>query len=126
MNRSARFHRRPLLALLLAAGAALPALAHDYPTADRVVYVQACMNEHPGPAFEMLSKCSCVLDRLAGELPYDDFVTMSTATNANTIGGERGNTLRDTALVQQQIRRFRQLQSAAQKSCFLATETASR
>ena len=101
---------------------ALPARAHDYPTADRVVYVQECMRQHPGPHFEMLNKCSCTLDKLAGEISFDDFVQMSTASNANSIGGERGNTIRDTEVLQVQIRRFRQLQSAAKKSCFIAGE----
>ncbi len=108
--------------VLLAAGVlglytALPAHAHDYPTADRVIYVQECMRQHPGPHFEMLNKCSCALDKLAGEVSFDDFVQMSTASNANSIGGERGNI---------QIRRFRQIQSAAKKNCFIASEPGSR
>lgn len=113
----------PMLLLgLLALGAASPARAQDYPTSDRVVWVEQCMREHPGPHYEMLNKCSCALDKLAGELPYDDFVGMSTASNANSIGGERGNAIRDAESLQEQIRRFRQLQSAAKKSCFIATE----
>ncbi|HEY2927188.1 hypothetical protein [Piscinibacter sp.] len=119
--------KRVLLAAgVLALCTALPAHAHDYPTADRVVYVQECMRQHPGPHFEMLNKCSCALDVLAGQLPFDDFVQMSTASNANSIGGERGNTIRDTELLQVQIRRFRQLQSAAKKSCFIAGEPGTR
>ena len=106
--------------------AALSAHAHDYPTADRVIYVQECMRQHPGPHFEMLNKCSCALDKLAGEVSFDDFVQMSTASNANSIGGERGNTIRDTEMLQIQIRRFRQIQSAAKKSCFIASEPGSR
>jgi len=105
---------------------ALPALAHDYPTADRVAYVQECIRQHPGPHFEMLNKCSCALDKLAGEVQFDAFVEMSTANNANSIGGERGNTIRDTEMLQVQIRRFRQLQSAAKKSCFITSEPANR
>jgi len=112
--------------VLLGMFMALPALAHDYPTADRVVYVQECTRQHPGPHFEMLNKCACALDRLAGDVPFDDFVQMSTASNANSIGGERGNTIRETEMLQVQIRRFRQLQSAAKKSCFIAGEPGTR
>lgn len=104
-------------ALLLAT--ALPAAAHDYPTADRVIYVQDCMKQHPGHYYEMINKCSCVLDRLASELSFDDFTTMSTATNANSIGGERGNSIRDAEAMQVEIKRFRDLQAAAKKSCFI-------
>jgi hypothetical protein len=95
---------------------------HDYPTVDRVNYVLECLRQHPGPEYEMLSKCSCTLDKLAAQLPFDDFTSMSTATNANSIGGERGNYIRDTESLQKQIRRFRDLQSQAKKSCFIASE----
>jgi hypothetical protein len=111
---------------LLALCASAPVLAQGYPTAERVVYVQDCMRQHPGPHFEMLNKCACTLDKLASQVPHDEFVSMSTASNANSIGGERGNTIRDTELLQNQIRRFRQLQSTAKKSCFIQTEPQTR
>jgi hypothetical protein len=109
-------HAAPLIA---AAFFAAPAVAHDYPTAERVLYVEDCMRQYPGAHYEMVSKCSCVLDTIAGQVPYDDFVVMTTATKANTIGGERGNVIRDAEPLQQQIRRFRELQAAARKSCFI-------
>lgn len=103
-------------ALLAAAGGAH---AYDYPTADRVVYVQACIRDHPGNYYEMINKCSCALDTIAREVPYEDFVTMNTATNANSIGGERGSYIRDTESLQKEIRKFRGIQSAAIKSCMV-------
>jgi hypothetical protein len=102
-----------------AASAAAAGKSHDYPTSDRVLYVQACMQAHPGHFYEMLSKCSCVLDTLATEIPYDDFVSMSTLVNANSIGGERGGVIRDNEPAQEQIKRYKALQSKAQKHCFL-------
>ena len=110
--------RAPWIAAALLALAA-PVQAHDYPTADRVTYVEACMREHPGGHYEMLNKCSCVIDAIARDVPYDDFVTMSTAANANSIGGERGSYIRDVEPLQLQIRKFRQLQTQARKSCLL-------
>jgi hypothetical protein len=109
-------------AALLCVAAQSPAQAHDYPTAERVVYVQACMRDHPGPHYEMLNKCSCALDAIARDVPYDDFVDMSTATNANSIGGERGSTIRDAEPLQVMIRKFRQIQTAAKKSCLINLE----
>ena len=106
-----------IVAVLLATPAAVH--AHDYPTAERVVYVEACMRDQPGGHYEKLNKCSCVIDTIARDLPYDDYVTMSTAANANSIGGERGSYIRDVEMLQVQIRKFRQLQSQARKSCFL-------
>lgn len=110
----------PLLAA--AAASAAPARPHDYPTVDRVSYVLECLRQHPGPEYELLSKCSCALDKLAAQLTLDEFTSMTTATNANSIGGERGNYIRDTEPLQKQIRRFRELQAQAKKSCFIASE----
>jgi hypothetical protein len=103
----------------LAANETQPGKGQDYPTAERVIYVQACMKAHPGHFFEMLNKCSCVLDALRAEVPYDDYVTMSTMVNANSIGGERGGVIRDNEPAQAQIKRYKELQSKAQKDCFL-------
>jgi len=122
--------KRQLTALCAAVGciAALPAAArtHSYPTADRVIYVQSCMRDHPGPHYEMVNKCSCVIDHIAQKLTYDDYVNMSTAANANSIGGERGSYIRDVDALQQQIRKFRALQTQAKKSCLINLEAASR
>lgn len=107
-----------LAALVLAAPAAF-ARDNTYPTVDRVLYVQECMRAHPGPHYEMVNKCACALDRLADEVAFEDYVTMSTAANANSIGGERGNTIRDTEMLQEQIRRYRTLQSKVKKACFI-------
>jgi hypothetical protein len=95
------------------------AQAHDYPTSERVTYVEACMRERAGGHYEMLNKCSCVIDAIARDVPYDDYVTMSTALNANSIGGERGSYIRDVEPLQVQIRKFRQLQAQARKSCMI-------
>ena len=112
------FLLRGVVAAALAA-AATAAQAHDYPTSERVVYVEACMRDHPGAHYEMLNKCSCVLDALAQALPYDDYVEMSTAANATTIGGERGSVIRDAPMLQDQIKQYKALQAQAQKRCFI-------
>lgn len=98
---------------------ALSASANDFPTADRVLYVQECMRANTGQNFEMISKCSCALDRLASKVKFDDYVTMTTIVKAVTIGGERGGDLRDNESIKPQIKRYRDLQSEVQKSCFL-------
>jgi hypothetical protein len=116
----ARLHAAGLLgALALAASA--PALANDFPTNERVLWVQECMRDHPGNAFEMISKCSCALDRIAAEVKFDDYLTMSTATKANSIGGDRGGYIRDTEQLQKEIRRFRDLQAKSKAACFINT-----
>ena len=122
--------RRALHALILAALPAAAALAqdaapapasHDYPTSERVIYVEACMREHPaGGHYEMLNKCSCALDTIMRSLSYDDYDTLSTVYNAATIGGERGAEFRDAPGMQDKLRQYRKLQADAQKSCMIA------
>src|SRR4051812_32585774 len=100
---------RPALALLCCSAAAAAVAAHHVPTSEGVLDVQEWMNAHPGPYYEMVSKCSCALDALAGEVKFDDYVEMSTAAKAASIGGERGNTIRDTEPLQAEIKRYRDL-----------------
>ena len=109
-----------LLLAAAAAGVAAPArAANDFPTVDRVIYVQDCMRANPGPYFEMVNKCSCALDHLAGEVKYDDYVTMTTIVNAVTIGGERGGTMRDNESIKPEAKRYRELQAQVQKACMI-------
>jgi len=122
MNPSVRLCLASALCALTAAAAAADAPHNDYPTVDRVLYVQACMRAHPGHFYEMVNKCSCALDAIAGEISYDDYVSMSTLVNANSIGGERGGVIRDNEPAQAQIKRYRELQSKAQKGCFLGPD----
>jgi hypothetical protein len=105
--------------VLLGLGSALPAAANDYPTVERVLYVQECMNGSSAPFFEMVNKCSCALDHLAGKLKHQDYIELSTAAKATSIGGERGGYIRDVEALQQDIKRYRGLQAEARAACFL-------
>ena len=111
-----QFHVLLPMTFALLGGAAA---ANDFPTVERVNYVQECKRTHPGPNYEMVNKCSCALDALAKDISHADYVEMSTAANANSIGGERGNTIRDTETLQVKIKRYRELQTRAKKGCFI-------
>ncbi|MEP7295085.1 MAG: hypothetical protein ABI702_02780 [Burkholderiales bacterium] len=105
-----------LAALLIASGAAR---ANDFPTADRVLYVEDCIRANPGPYFEMVHKCSCAVDALAAEVKYDEYTTMQTISNGMSIGGERGNSIRDTPTLQPELKKYRELQAKVKKGCFI-------
>ena len=113
-----------LLACSAIASAAPPAAhpANDFPTVDRVLYVQECMRAHPGPNFEMTNKCACTLDKLAASVKYQDYVTMSTIVKAMSIGGERGGAIRDVPSYEPQVKRYKDLVSKAEKACFIGPE----
>jgi hypothetical protein len=98
------------------------AARNDFPTVDRVEYVQECMRDHPGSRHEMLYKCACTLDHIAAEIRYDEYVELWTAANAISIGGERGAQLRDAKESQGMARKFRSIEEKAQKQCFLRKE----
>ncbi len=111
--------RLSLLTLCVLSMTVGAAHANDFPTVDRVLYVQECIRQHPGPQFEMANKCSCALDALAKEVSYDDYVTISTISKAMSIGGERGSTIRDAPSLEPQAKRYRELQAKAEKGCFI-------
>jgi hypothetical protein len=93
--------------------------ANDFPTVDRVEFVLECMRDHKGGNFELLNKCSCTIDRLAGLYKYDDFVEAQTMAKAVTIAGDRGAALRDNDDAQKAARRYRATVKEAGNACFL-------
>lgn len=101
---------------------AIGAHANDFPTLDRVLYVHECMRDHPGTHYEMVSKCSCALDRLAGQISHSEYIAMKTAADARSIGGERGAYIRANKDEQKAGRRFVQLNNEAKKGCFIKLE----
>jgi hypothetical protein len=118
-----RRHRNAAAGLLWALGAACAwgvDGVNDFPTVDRVLYVQECMKANPGPYYEMVNKCSCAVDALARVLSYDEYVSMTTIANAMTIGGERGNDIRDNETLKAPLKRYRELQEQVKKGCFIS------
>jgi len=97
---------------------------HDYPTQTRVEYVLSCMDDN-GHDFVNVYKCSCVIDKLAAALPYNDYINQVTFARNATLGGEGGAEFRmDTARAQ--IKKFLTLQTAAYHACGIVKRTAAR
>ncbi|WP_242615636.1 hypothetical protein [Sphaerotilus mobilis] len=111
----------PVAAMTLAALFAAPVSAElsEYPTSERFNWVQACLRDHPGGHYEMVNKCACAFDQMATELKFEDYIEMSTALNANSIGGERGSYIRDVEKLQDEIRRYRALLTKSKKACYV-------
>lgn len=105
-----------LAALSTASGVAR---ANDFPTSARVLYVEDCIRANPGSYFEMINKCSCAADAFAAEVNYDEYTTMQTISNGMTIGGERGGAIRDVAMLQPELKKYRELQVKVKKGCFI-------
>ena len=101
---------------------ALPAhsdpLPNDYPTTARVEFVQDCMGRHGGK-LETLYKCSCVIDKLAEKLSYDDYVEAATFAHYSTLPGEGGGIFRDPDRAKERAKLYRTLEANAYKACGL-------
>jgi hypothetical protein len=121
-------HRRPagLLFLVGLSTAALwPALSaggeqpvNDYPTAARVEYVNECI-ANQRDSLANVYQCSCVIDRIAETLTYDEFVEAITYARYAGLPGEAGAIFRDSDDARNKGRRFRELEQEAQKTCGL-------
>lgn len=97
----------------------LAAFAHEgYPTADRVEYVLACMQDRQG-GYELVHKCSCAIDAIAKKMKYSEYVETNTAARGQSMRGERGNAFRDPEGVKDLGGKFKKAQTAAYKECLL-------
>jgi hypothetical protein len=105
--------------LLLAANAVpQTAFANDFPTTSRVEYVLECMKTHSGK-YEYLYKCSCAIDEIAKQVPFDEYVEISTALRHQTLGGQRGAEFRDPVNVKQMASKYKIIESRAADACFV-------
>ena len=92
--------------------------AHDYPTQARVEYVNECIANHDD-SLANVYQCSCTIDRIADHLSYDDFVTAITFARYSGLPGEGGAVFRDSDQARATAKRFRMLETEAQRACGL-------
>jgi hypothetical protein len=109
----------PLCSLLIVASAVpLMAVANDFPTTARVEYVLECMKNHAGK-YEYLYKCSCAVDSLASQAPFEEYVEISTALRNQNLSGQRGAEFRDPAVVKGMAKKYREMEENAANACFI-------
>ncbi|GAB3684277.1 hypothetical protein [Salinisphaera aquimarina] len=119
--------------LMLGAALFIPSLgqaaklpAHNYPTEARAEYVFECMNQLGGENYDTLYKCSCSIDYIADQLPYDDYVTLDTYTRGQNAGGERPEVLREGKLARNSRSELAKLKSQAADRCLIDTGAAAK
>jgi hypothetical protein len=96
----------------------IAAAAHDYPTTDRVEYVFECMQQHEGK-YEYMYKCSCAIDAIAKEMPYEEYVESSMSQRNQNLQGNRGAFFRDPESVKDMAKKYKTLKESANKQCFI-------
>ena len=99
--------------------AALPANAHNYPTAALADYVFGCMAAN-GQTPQALEKCSCSIDVIASIIPYEEYEAGDTVLRMRQVkgGGEKMALFQDTTVAKDAVDRLRRAQIEAELRCF--------
>ncbi|ERL49837.1 hypothetical protein BJB45_01570 [Halomonas huangheensis] len=90
---------------------------NDYPTAARVDYVIGCMAAN-GQDHLTMQQCSCSIDVIAEQLPYDDYEAVATVMGMQEQRGEMGVLFRTERSMQDDVEHFRSVQADADLRCF--------
>jgi hypothetical protein len=99
--------------------AAVPAQAHNYPTAAIADYVFGCMAVN-GQTHEALEKCSCSIDVIASIIPFEEYEAGETVLRMRQVrgGGEKMALFTETAVAKDAVDRLRRAQIEAELRCF--------
>lgn len=116
---------RALLALLLLGGVAgqgggpARAAPADYPTSALADYVFGCMATN-GQTPEALRRCSCSIDHVAAELPYEDYEKAETVLRLRQVPGNnpRLSMFKEAPWAQAMVDKMRKAQVDAEMACF--------
>jgi hypothetical protein len=88
-----------------------------YPTYDEAFYVLACQ-EMNGQNAEALQKCSCAINAIESELPYEQYSDAALVFAMRQAGGESAALYRDTVAMKEIADRFIRAQTRANRQCF--------
>jgi hypothetical protein len=112
---------RSLMSAAALAGllAALPAQAHNYPTAAIADYVFGCMAAN-GQTPQALEQCSCSIDVIASIIPFEEYEAGETVLRMRQVrgGGEKMALFTETTIAKDAIDRLRRAQIEAELRCF--------
>jgi len=110
-----KIHFLPFVTLLLP----LTVLANDFPTLERVDHVLTCMKKHGGQTVENLYACSCEVDAIAQEIPYDTYEEARTFEAYRRLPGEKGGIFRDSDEANRVEPKLVKARADAEKQCFI-------
>ena len=89
---------------------------NDFPTHARVEYVLDCMAQSGGK-LSTLYQCSCVIDEIAKQFSYDEYVEAATFSRYASLGGDRGGLFRDPEQGREMAKHFQSVERDASKRC---------
>jgi hypothetical protein len=91
--------------------------APRYPASDESFYVLACI-ERNGQDAEALQKCSCAINAIEAELPYNQYSEAVLVFAMRQSGGQSAALYRDTVAMKEIADRFIRAQIRANRQCF--------
>jgi hypothetical protein len=106
-----------LMAANPVAAADSDSVSSRYPTSDEAFYVLACM-ETNGRNAEGMRKCSCAINAIEAELPYEQYSEAALVFAMRQAGGEKAALFRDTVAMKEVADRFIRAQARASRKCF--------
>jgi hypothetical protein len=110
---------RRILNVLLLGLLSSSALAHDYPTMDRVDHVLTCMKRNGGQNVDNLFRCSCEIDVIAQTVSMDEFNTARTYEIYKNMPGEKGALFREGEDARKAVETLSAARKSAEKRCFV-------
>ena len=93
------------------------ALANEYPTAETVRMVVACMAEFGEQNEENLITCSCKQDVFEAEISFHDYEQASLFERYVRMPGKRGGRFRDSKPGKEYIKKLKNVRKKANESC---------
>jgi hypothetical protein len=99
-----------------------PAVAHDYPTMDRVDHVLTCMKQNGGQNVDNLYRCACEIDVIAQQLTMDEFNAARTYEIYRNMPGEKGGLFRESKDAEVAVGKLAAARKEAQKRCFVGAK----
>ena len=111
----------PVILALCALLSPSAAAANAFPTQARVEYVFRCMDSNGGQTYETMYSCTCIIDKIADKIAYDEFVEAEVFVQLRRTPGERGGLFRDPDRASLLVRKINDLTEAAKKSCFMGS-----
>jgi hypothetical protein len=90
----------------------------SYPTSAKVDYVIGCMASN-GQSHDIMQKCSCSIDLIEKEIPYDEYVQISTLLSLQQMSNAGRNAIyKSSTWSQKAIAKLRDVQADSTLRCF--------
>lgn len=80
------------------------------------------MDSHGGQKYENLYACICVIDKIAEQIAYDEFVEGDVFAQLRTTPGERGGVFRDPDRASLLTKKLGDITEVAEGSCFVESK----